>query len=163
MSSSDALTFDEFESVQIHGGQTSDPTTNAVAVPIYATTSYTFNDADHGARLFGLQEFGNIYSRIMNPTSDVFEKRIAALEGGGMALSVASGHAAQLIAITNICQNGDNIISASFLYGGTYNQFKVTFPRMGIETKVPNIYDFTFLYVSFSPPIMRDVVLEWRS
>jgi O-acetylhomoserine (thiol)-lyase len=135
---SEALTFDEFESVQIHGGQSPDPTTNAVAVPIYATTSYTFKDADHGARLFGLQEFGNIYSRIMNPTSDVFEKRISALEGGGMALSVSSGHAAQLLAITNIAQKGDNIIASSFLYGGTYNQFKVTFPRMGIDAKFWN-------------------------
>jgi O-acetylhomoserine (thiol)-lyase len=133
--SDEELTFTEFETLQIHGGQEPDSATNALAVPIYATTSYCFKDADHGARLFALQEFGNIYSRIMNPTSDVFEKRIAALEGGVMALSVSSGHAAQLMAITNIAQAGDNIVVSENLYGGTYNQFKVTFPRMGITAK----------------------------
>ncbi|OAB60910.1 O-acetylhomoserine aminocarboxypropyltransferase [Leptolyngbya valderiana BDU 20041] len=124
-----------FETLQIHAGQSPAPGTNARAVPIYQTTSYTFNDADHGANLFALKEFGNIYTRIMNPTTDVFEQRIAALEGGVMALATASGQAAQFIAINNICQAGDNIVSTSTLYGGTYNQFKVAFPRMGIDVK----------------------------
>ncbi len=104
-------------------------------MPIYQTTSYTFQDAGHGARLFALQEFGNIYTRIMNPTTDVFEKRIAALEGGVAALAVASGQAAQFLAIQTIAQAGDNIVSTSNLYGGTYNQFKVTLPRLGIGVK----------------------------
>lgn len=124
-----------FETLQVHAGQEPAPGTNARAVPIYQTTSYVFNDADHGARLFALQEFGNIYTRIMNPTTDVFEKRIAALEGGVAALATASGQAAQLLAISNIAQAGDNIVSTSYLYGGTYNQFKVTFPRLGINVK----------------------------
>jgi O-acetylhomoserine/O-acetylserine sulfhydrylase len=124
-----------FETLQVHAGQEPAPGTNARAVPIYQTTSYVFDDADHGARLFALQEFGNIYTRIMNPTTDVFEKRVAALEGGVAALATASGQAAQLLAITNIAQAGDNIVSTSFLYGGTYNQFKVTFPRLGIDVK----------------------------
>lgn len=124
-----------YETLQIHAGQTPDPTTNARAVPIYQTTSYTFNDADHGARLFGLEEFGNIYTRIMNPTTDVFEKRVAALEGGVMALATASGQAAQFIAIANLCQAGQNVVSTSTLYGGTYNQFKVALPRLGIDVK----------------------------
>jgi O-acetylhomoserine/O-acetylserine sulfhydrylase len=124
-----------FETLQIHAGQSPDPTTNARAVPIYQTTSYVFNDADHGARLFGLQEFGNIYTRIMNPTTDVFEKRIAALEGGVAALAISSGQAAQFLAISTIAQAGDNIVSTSYLYGGTYNQFKVTLPRLGIQVK----------------------------
>jgi len=124
-----------FETLQIHAGQVPDPTTHARAVPIYQTTSYVFDDADHGARLFGLQEFGNIYTRIMNPTTDVFEKRIAALEGGVAALATASGQAAQFLAITTIAQAGDNIVSTSFLYGGTYNQFKISLPRLGIQVK----------------------------
>ncbi len=124
-----------FETLQVHAGQEAAPGTNARAVPIYQTTSYVFNDADHGARLFALQEFGNIYTRIMNPTTDVFEKRIAALEGGVAALATSSGQAAQLLAISNIAQAGDNIVSTSYLYGGTYNQFKVTFPRLGINVK----------------------------
>ncbi|MBP0005350.1 MAG: O-acetylhomoserine aminocarboxypropyltransferase/cysteine synthase [Cyanobacteria bacterium SBC] len=124
-----------FETLQIHAGQTPAPGTNARAVPIYQTTSYVFNDADHGANLFALKEFGNIYTRIMNPTTDVFEQRIAALEGGVAALATASGQAAQFLAINNICQAGDNIVSTSTLYGGTYNQFKVAFPRMGIDVK----------------------------
>lgn len=124
-----------FETLQVHAGQEPAPGTNARAVPIYQTTSYVFNDADHGARLFALQEFGNIYTRIMNPTTDVFEKRIAALEGGVAALATSSGQAAQLLAISNIAQAGDNIVSTSYLYGGTYNQFKVTFPRLGINVK----------------------------
>ena len=124
-----------FETLQIHAGQDPAPGTNARAVPIYQTTSYTFDSAEHGARLFALQEFGNIYTRLMNPTSDVFEKRIAALEGGVAGLATASGHAAQFLAITNIAEAGDDIVSSSKLYGGTFNQFKVTLPRLGIATK----------------------------
>jgi O-acetylhomoserine (thiol)-lyase len=124
-----------FETLQLHAGQTPAPGTNARAVPIYQTTSYTFDSAEHGAALFGLQQFGNIYTRIMNPTSDVFEQRIAALEGGVAALAVSSGQAAQFLAITNLAQAGDNIVSTSLLYGGTYNQFKVTLPRLGIGVK----------------------------
>lgn len=124
-----------FETLQVHAGQEPAPGTNARAVPIYQTTSYTFDDAAHGARLFGLEEFGNIYTRIMNPTNDVFEKRIAALEGGVAAVATASGQAAQLTAITTLAQAGDNIVSTSFLYGGTYNQFKVAFARLGIEVR----------------------------
>ncbi|MGL4379494.1 MAG: PLP-dependent transferase, partial [Microcoleaceae cyanobacterium] len=105
-----------FETLQIHGGQSPDPTTNARAVPIYQTTSYVFNSAEHGANLFGLKEFGNIYTRLMNPTTDVFERRVAALEGGVGALATSSGQAAEFIAISNICQPGDNIVSTSFLY-----------------------------------------------
>ena len=115
--------------------QEPDPATNARAVPIYATTSYVFNDSAHGARLFGLKEFGNIYSRIMNPTLDVFEKRIAALEGGVAAVAASSGQAAQFMTIAALAHAGDNIISTSNLYGGTYNQFKVALPRLGITTK----------------------------
>ncbi len=125
-----------FETLQVHAGQDPAPGTNARAVPIYQTTSYTFDSADHGARLFALQEFGNIYTRIMNPTTDVFEKRVAALEGGVAALATASGHAAQFLAISNLAQAGDDIVSSSKLYGGTYNQFKVTLPRLGIGTKL---------------------------
>ena len=132
---SDAKTGYRFETLQVHAGQEPAPGTNARAVPIYQTSSYTFNDADHGARLFALQEFGNIYTRIMNPTTDVFEKRIAALEGGAAALATASGQAAQFLALSTILQNGDNIVSTSYLYGGTYNQFKVSFPRLGIGAK----------------------------
>ena len=126
-----------FETLSLHEGQlhTGDPATNARAVPIYATTSYLFNSADHGAALFGLKEFGNIYSRIMNPTNDVFEKRIAALEGGVAAVATSSGMAAQFLTITTILQNGDNFVSSSNLYGGTYNQFKHTLPRLGINVK----------------------------
>ena len=120
-----------FETLQLHAGQAPDPTTNARAVPIYATTSYTFNDADHGANLFALKEFGNIYTRIMNPTTDVLEQRIAALEGGVAALATSSGQAAQLLAISTLAEAGDNIVSTSFLYGGTYNQFKVDVSPVG--------------------------------
>jgi O-acetylhomoserine (thiol)-lyase len=119
----------------LHAGQTPDPATNARSVPIYQTTSYVFNDSDHAARLFGLQEFGNIYTRIMNPTCDVLEKRIAALEGGSGALAVASGQAAESLAILNITRNGQNVVSSSSLYGGTYNLFHYTFPKMGIDVK----------------------------
>ncbi len=134
-----------FETLQIHAGQEPAPGTNARAVPIYQTTSYTFDSAEHGANLFALKEFGNIYTRIMNPTTDVFEKRIAALEGGVAGLATASGQAAQFLAITNLAQAGDNIVSASTLYGGTYNQFKVTLPRLGIGVKFvdgDNLGDF---------------------
>ncbi len=127
-----------FETLQLHAGQTPDPTTHARAVPIYQTTSYNFDNADHAAALFGLEQFGNIYTRIMNPTSDVFEKRIAALEGGVGALATSSGQAAQFLAIANFVVAGENIVSTSNLYGGTYNQFKVTFPRLGIDVKFVN-------------------------
>jgi O-acetylhomoserine/O-acetylserine sulfhydrylase len=124
-----------FETLQLHAGQVPDPTTKSRAVPIYQTTSYNFNDAGHAAALFGLQEFGNIYTRIMNPTTAVFEERIAALEGGVAALATSSGQAAQFLTIATIAQAGENIVSTSNLYGGTYNQFKVTFPRLGINVK----------------------------
>ena len=124
-----------FETLQVHAGQEPAPGTNARAVPIYQSTSYTFDDSDHAARLFGLQEFGNIYTRIMNPTTDVFEKRVAALEGGVAAVATASGQAAQLLAITTLAQAGDEIVSSSYLYGGTYNQFKVALPRLGINVR----------------------------
>ncbi len=123
----------KFETLQLHAGHQVDAETNSRAVPLYQTTSFVFNDAKHAANLFGLKEFGNIYTRIMNPTTDVFEKRIAALEGGVAALAVASGLAAQFIALNNILQAGDNFVSTSNLYGGTYNQFKVQFKRLGIE------------------------------
>ena len=122
-----------FETIALHGGQVPDPTTNARAVPIYQTTSYVFNDADHAADLFGLREFGNIYTRIMNPTTDVFEKRVAALEGGVGALAFSSGSAAVTFSILNIAGSGDHIVSANSLYGGTYNLFVHTLPRFGVE------------------------------
>ncbi len=124
-----------FETLQVHAGQQPAPGTNARAVPIYASSSYVFNDADHGAELFALKKFGNIYSRIQNPTTDVFEQRIAALEGGVAALATASGMAAQFLTIATIAAAGDNIVSTSYLYGGTYNQFKVSLPRLGIDVK----------------------------
>ena len=122
-----------FSTRQLHAGQRPDPTTGSRAVPIYQTTSYVFKDTEHAARLFALEEMGNIYTRIMNPTSDVFEQRIADLEGGVGALATSSGHAAQTMAILALCAAGDHIISASTLYGGTYNQFAYTFPRLGID------------------------------
>jgi O-acetylhomoserine/O-acetylserine sulfhydrylase len=124
-----------FETLQLHAGQEVDPSTQSRAVPIYQTTSYVFKDSEHAAKLFGLKEFGNIYTRIMNPTTDVFEKRMAALEGGVAAVATSSGQAAQFIALTNIIGAGDNFVSTSFLYGGTYNQFKVQFRRLGIEVR----------------------------
>ncbi len=124
-----------FETLQLHAGQQIDPTTKSRAVPIYQTTSYGFNNAAHAANLFGLKEFGNIYTRIMNPTTDVFEQRIAALEGGVAALATGSGQAAQFLALNNILQAGDNFITTTYLYGGTYNQFKVAFKRLGIEVR----------------------------
>ncbi len=126
----------------IHGGQTPDPTTNARAVPIYQTTSYVFNDADHAARLFALQEFGNIYTRIMNPTTDVFEKRVAALEGGVAGLATASGQAAETLTITTLAEAGDEIVSTTSLYGGTYNLFHYTLPKLGIKVKFADAADF---------------------
>ena len=124
-----------FDTLQLHAGQQIDPTTKARAVPIYQTTSYGFDNAAHAADLFGLRQFGNIYTRIMNPTTDVFEKRIAALEGGVAAIATSSGQAAQFIALSTILQAGDNFVSTSYLYGGTYNQFKVSFKRLGIEAR----------------------------
>lgn len=135
----------KFETLQIHAGQEIDPATGSRAVPLYQTTSYGFKNSAHGANLFALKEFGNIYTRIMNPTTDVFEKRIAALEGGVAALAVASGQAAQFIALNNILQAGDNFISSNHLYGGSYNQFKVAFKRLGIKVKfadADNVSDF---------------------
>ncbi len=127
-----------FETLQLHAGQQIDPTTKSRAVPIYQTTSYGFDNSEHAANLFGLKAFGNIYTRIMNPTTDVFEQRIAALEGGVAALATASGQAAQFLALSNILQAGDNFITTSYLYGGTYNQFKVSFKRLGIEARFAN-------------------------
>lgn len=125
----------KFETLQLHAGQEPDPVTGSRAVPIYQTTSYVFKNAEHGANLFALKEFGNIYTRIMNPTTDVFEKRIAALEGGVAALAVSSGQAAQFLALNNFMQAGDSLISTKYLYGGTYNQFKVSFKRIGIDVR----------------------------
>jgi O-acetylhomoserine (thiol)-lyase len=125
-----------FETLQLHAGQQVDPTTNSRATPIYQTSSYVFNNAEHAANLFALKEFGNIYTRIMNPTTDVFEQRIAALEGGAAALGVASGHSAQFLTFTNIMGIGDNFVSSPYLYGGSYNQFTVTFKKLGIEARL---------------------------
>ena len=122
-----------FETLQLHAGQVADPITHSRAVPIYQTSSYVFNDSAEAADLFGLKAFGNIYTRIQNPTTDVFEKRMAALEGGVAALATSSGQAASFLALTNLAQAGDNIVSTSYLYGGTYNQFKVQFKRLGIQ------------------------------
>lgn len=136
-----------FETLQLHAGQEPDAVTGSRAVPIHQTTSYVFKNTDHAANLFGLKEFGNIYTRIMNPTTDVFEKRVAALEGGVAALATASGQAAQFIALNNLLQAGDNFISSSFIYGGTYNQFKVAFKRLGVEVRFasgdePSAFEF---------------------
>ncbi len=128
----------KFETLQLHAGHEPDSDTKSRAVPIYQTSSYLFDNADDAAQLFALEKFGNIYTRIMNPTTDVFEKRIAALEGGVAALATASGMAAQLLAITTLCRAGENIVSTNLLYGGTYNQFKVAFPRLGIDVKFVN-------------------------
>jgi O-acetylhomoserine (thiol)-lyase len=130
-----STTYKNFETLQVHAGHAPDTATNARAVPIYQTTSYTFKDSEHGARLFALKEFGNIYSRIMNPTNDVFEQRIAALEGGVAALAVSSGHAAQFLTFNTILLPGDNIVSSPYLYGGTHNQFRVTFNTYNWEAR----------------------------
>jgi O-acetylhomoserine/O-acetylserine sulfhydrylase len=124
-----------FETLQLHAGQDIDPTTQSRAVPIYQTTAYQFKSSEHGAKLFALQEFGNIYTRLMNPTTDVFEKRVAALEGGAAALATASGHSAQFIAINNIATVGDNFVTTSHLYGGSYNQFKNAFKGIGVDAR----------------------------
>ncbi|KAJ7214649.1 Cys/Met metabolism PLP-dependent enzyme-domain-containing protein [Mycena rebaudengoi] len=140
----DALDRDpEFDTLLLHAGQDPDPATNARAPPIYATTSYTFNDTEHAADFFGLRAFGNIYSRIGNPTVDIFEKRMAALEGGAAAVAVASGHSAQFLTIACLARLGQNIVAScvSYLYGGSYNQFKVTFPTFGIKVKFVNSTD----------------------
>lgn len=126
----------KFDTLQVHAGQVPDPTTGSRAVPIYQTSSFVFDSAEHGASLFALKEFGNIYTRIMNPTTDVFEKRIAALEGGVAAVAVASGMAAQFVALTNIIESGENFVSSPNLYGGSYNQFKVTLKRLGIQARI---------------------------
>ncbi|MGQ9896541.1 MAG: O-acetylhomoserine aminocarboxypropyltransferase/cysteine synthase family protein [Acidobacteriota bacterium] len=131
-----------FDTLAIHGGYTPEATTKARALPIYQTTSYQFDDADHAARLFALKEFGNIYTRLMNPTTDVFEKRLAALEGGVGALAVASGQAAETLAITTLAGAGDNIVSTNSLYGGTYNLFRYTLPKLGIAVKFADADDF---------------------
>src|ERR1700722_1310307 len=128
--------------LSVHAGQEPDPTTGSRAVPIYQTTSYVFKDADHAARLFALQEFGNVYTRLMNPTTDVFEKRVAALEGGAAALARASGQAAETLAITTLAGPGDEIVSTTSLYGGTYNLFHYTLPRLGITVRFVDAEDF---------------------
>src|SRR5580693_9801567 len=125
----------QLATLAVHGGQTPDPTTGARAVPIYQTTSYVFQDADHAGRLFALQEFGNVYTRLMNPTTDVFEKRVAALEGGVAGLATASGQAAETLAIQTLASAGEEIVSTTSLYGGTYNLFHYTLPRMGITVR----------------------------
>src|SRR4051794_5460450 len=140
-----------FATLAVHGGQAPDPTTNSRAVPIYQTTSYLFNDADHAARLFALQEFGNIYSRIMNPTVDVLEKRVAALEGGAAALALASGQAAETLAIITLAKAGDEIVSTTSLYGGTYNLFHHTLPRLGITVKFADAADYDGLKKAIGP------------
>ena len=124
-----------FDTLQVHAGQEPDPNTGSRAVPIHQTTAFVFKNAEHGANLFGLREFGNIYTRLQNPTTDVFEQRMAALEHGVAALATSSGQAAQFIALNNLANAGDNIVSTSFLYGGTYNLFKVAFKRIGIDVR----------------------------
>ncbi|PKG42465.1 O-acetylhomoserine aminocarboxypropyltransferase/cysteine synthase family protein [Psychroflexus sp. MES1-P1E] len=128
----------KFESLQLHAGQQADPTTGSIAVPIHQTSSYQFQNSKHAARLFGLKEFGNIYTRIMNPTTDVFEKRVAALEGGVSAVATSSGIAAQFLALITILQTGENFVSTSYVYGGTFNQFNVTFKKLGIDARFAN-------------------------
>src|SRR5512136_1728020 len=123
------------DTICLHAGQVADPTTKSRAVPIYQTTSYVFDSTEHAARLFALQEFGNIYTRIMNPTTDVFEKRVAALEGGVAALAFASGSAAVTFSVLNLCETGDEIVSTASLYGGTYNLFHYSLPKMGVTVK----------------------------
>src|SRR5215204_799782 len=130
-----------FETLQLHAGQEIDPTTRSRAVPLYQTTSFTFKDSEHGANLFALKEFGNIYTRIMNPTTDVLEKRVAALEGGVAALAVASGQAATAYSVQNLAVVGDNIVASTDLYGGTYNLFKNTLREAGIEVRFVNPAD----------------------
>ena len=139
------------ETLALHGGQEPDPTTGSRAVPIYQTTSYQFKNTDHAANLFGLREFGNIYTRLMNPTTDVFEKRVAALEGGVGALATASGSSAITLALLNIAQAGDEIVSADNLYGGTYNLFHYTFPRLGVKVNFCKSNDLVALDKAITP------------
>mgnify|MGYP001264986529 FL=1 len=139
------------ESILLHGGQDSDPTTGARAVPIYQTTSYQFKNTEHAANLFGLKEFGNIYTRLMNPTTDVLEKRIALLDGGVGALATASGQSAITLALLNIAKAGDEIVSADNLYGGTYNLFHYTFPRLGINVKFVKSNDLRAIQNAITP------------
>ena len=154
------MTTQKFETLQVHAGQKPDPATGAQAVPIYATNSYVFESPEHAANLFGLRAFGNIYSRIMNPTTDVFEQRVAALEGGVGALAVASGHAAQFLAITTLAQAGDNIVSTPNLYGGTVNQFKVTLRRLGIEVRFTSGHEKPEEFAALIDDHTRAVYLE---
>jgi O-acetylhomoserine (thiol)-lyase len=141
----------QLATLAVHAGQTPDPTTGSRAVPIYQTTSYLFQDADHAARLFALQEFGNIYTRIMNPTTDVFEKRVAALEGGAAGLAAASGQAAETLTITTLAGAGDEIVSTTSLYGGTYNLFHYTLPKLGISVKFADADDFDGVRAAITP------------
>jgi O-acetylhomoserine (thiol)-lyase len=149
-----------FETLQVHAGQQADPATGSRAVPIYQTSSYVFRDAAHAAKLFGLQEFGNIYSRIMNPTNAVLEERIAALEGGVAALAVASGHAALVLAVLTLAQAGDNLVSSPNLYGGTYNLFKVTLPRLGIQVRFTSSEERPEEFAALIDDRTRGVYLE---
>src|SRR5512147_175402 len=142
MSSDNSNPKRHFATLAVHAGQAPDSATNSRAVPIYQTTSYAFDDADHAARLFALKEFGNIYTRIMNPTTDVFEKRIAALEGGVAGLATASGQAAETLTITTLAGAGDEIVSTTSLYGGTYNLFHYTLPKLGITVRFADAQDF---------------------
>lgn len=151
----------KFETLQVHAGHQPDDVTLSRAVPLYQTTSYTFKNAAHGARLFALQEFGNIYTRLMNPTTDVLEKRIAALEGGIAALAVASGHAAQFIALNNILSQGDNFVSSPYLYGGSFNQFKHSFKNLGVEARFSasgEVKDFSRLIDSRTKAIYLETI-----
>ena len=141
----------QLATLAVHGGQSADKTTKARAVPIYQTTSYVFDDSAHAARLFGLQEFGNIYTRIMNPTTDVFENRIAALEGGVAGLALSSGQAAETLIVTTLASAGDEIVSTTSLYGGTYNLFHYTLPRLGITVKFVDADDFVGLRAAITP------------
>ena len=145
MSEQTAAPKQHLATLAVHAGQVVDPATNARAVPIYQTTSYVFNDSDHAARLFGLKEFGNIYTRLMNPTTDVLEKRIAALEGGVAGLAVASGQAAETLTIQTLASAGEEIVSTTSLYGGTYNLFHYTLPKQGIKVRFVDADDFAGL------------------
>jgi O-acetylhomoserine (thiol)-lyase len=141
----------QLATLALHAGQVPDPTTNSRAVPIYQTTSYLFNDSDHAARLFALQEFGNVYTRLMNPTTDVFEKRVAALEGGVAGLATASGQAAETLAIQTLCAVGEEIVSTTSLYGGTYNLFHYTLPRQGITVRFADADDLNGIIAAITP------------
>jgi len=148
---SDAAAPQQLATLALHAGQVADPATNSRAVPIYQTTSYLFNDSDHAARLFALQEFGNVYTRLMNPTTDVFEKRVAALEGGVAGLATASGQAAETLVIQTLASAGEEIVSTTSLYGGTYNLFHYTLPRMGITVRFADADDFDAIRAAINP------------